>query len=173
MRFAHVLLVAAVLLSFGVFPASVRGDQIEIDTDSFAAIAYSPSTGEFGYAHSYEDRESAEKAALDACSPKDARIVCWINNGFCALALGDDKSAWGVGYEYAGGASNTDAMATAVAECKKRTTGAHVALCLSSDGQYVHKPKRRTVAKSDADSDAARSKKTKDDARETADKPKS
>ena len=80
-RHAPVLLVVAFLLPMGAFPAVVRGGQIDIDPDSVAAIAYSPSTGEFGYAYNYEDRESAEKAALKNCSPKDARIVCWVKSG--------------------------------------------------------------------------------------------
>ena len=168
MRHAPVLLVVAFLLPMGAFPAVVRGGQIDIDPDSVAAIAYSPSTGEFGYAYNYEDRESAEKAALKNCSPKDARIVCWVKSGFCALALGDDKSAWGTGYQYDNGSNNTDAMDTAVAECKKRTTGAHVVLCLSSDGQYIYKPKPRTAAKSDG----AKKDNTNKDAGETAEKPK-
>ena len=147
MRYAIAFLVVAFLLPIGAFPAALRGGQIDIDPDSVAAIAYSPSTGEFGYAYNYEDRESAEKAALKNCSPKDARIVCWVKSGFCASALGDDKSAWGTGYEYDNGSNNTDAMGTAVAECKKRTTGAHVVLCLSSDGQYIYKPKPQSDAK--------------------------
>ena len=83
--------------------------------------------------------------------------------------LGDDKSAWGTGYQYDNGSNNTDAMDTAVAECKKRTTGAHVVLCLSSDGQYIYKPKPRTAAKSDG----AKKDNTNKDAGETAEKPKS
>ncbi len=146
MRFAHVLAAAVLVSPLGAFGGFLRADTIEIDPDSFAAIAYCPSTGEFHYAYGYDDRWSAQKAAMDRCKAKDARIVCWVNEGFCALALGDDN-AWGVGYSYGGGSNNTEAMNNALEECKKRTTGAHVVVCLSSDGQYIHKPEPRPAVK--------------------------
>jgi hypothetical protein len=168
MRFAYVLSVAVLLSPCGTFPSVAWADEIEIDSDSFAAVADSPSTGEFGFAYNYGDRWSAEQAALDSCHPKDARVVCWVNNGFCALALGDDKSSWGTGYEYGDGASNTAAIDTAIAECKNRTTGVHIMICLSSDGQYIYKPKP-PVAKSDV----AKADKPRNDVPKTAEKPKS
>jgi hypothetical protein len=133
------LRVIALLAAVGVFTTVARASDstIEIDSHSFAAIAYSPATGKYGYAYNYRSRSAAEKAALEKCDAEDARIACWVNRGFCALALGDDKTCWGVGWRYGGGSSNTDAKDTALKECGNRTTGAHIVLCLSSDGQYV------------------------------------
>jgi hypothetical protein len=148
MRLARIFAAALLILPFGTFSGVVRADEISIDEDSYAAVAYSPSTGDFRYAYGYGDRDDAEQAALEGFHAKDARIVCWVNNGFCALALGDDKSAWGVGYEYGDAASNTEAMGTAMEECRKRTKGAHIVLCLSSDGQYIYKPQRPATGKS-------------------------
>ena len=73
--------------------------------------------------------------------------MCWINEGFCALAVGDDKSTWGTGWVSGGGCSSIDAKNNALAECKKRAAGAHVVLCLSSDGQYIDEPQEPSPAK--------------------------
>ncbi len=159
MKCAHFLAVAVLISPLAVAGVLRADNTIEIDPDSFAAIAYSPTTGEFHYAYGYDDRWSAQKAALDRCKAKDARIVAWVNEGFAALAAGDD-GAWGVGYTYGGGSNNKEAMNTAIEECKKRTTGAHIIVCLSSDGQYIYKPepppaKKPNEPKKDVDKDKA------------------
>lgn len=139
--------VIALLAAAGLFAAVMRANdnEIEIDRHSFAAIAYSSATGKYGYAYNYRSRSEAEKAALRECGAEDARIACWVNRGFCALALGDDKTCWGVGWRYGNGSSNTDAKKSALEECGKRTTGAHIAVCLSSDGQYIWEPSKSTI----------------------------
>ncbi len=136
MRRTHV---AVLLVLAGVLLPAAWADVIDIDEASFAAIAYSPATGEFRYACGYGSRGSAERAALGACKAQDARIVCWVNNGFCALALGNDQKYWGVGWSYGDGASTTEAVRFALQECNRRTTAARIVLCLSSDGQYFYK----------------------------------
>lgn len=111
---------------------SARADVIYFDGDTYAAIAYSPSTGKYGWANGYGTRTGAESAALNNCKYSDARIVTWVHNGFCALALGDDKSRWGIGYSYGDGATNTYARNRAVEECRKRTSNAHAVLVICS-----------------------------------------
>src|SRR4051812_10555301 len=108
-----------------------------INPERFAAIAYSPSTGKYGYSYNYRSRSAAESAALEHLPQPDARIVCWVQAGFCALAKGDDKSEWGVGYSYGKGARTEDAREAAVEECGKRTTHPYLAVLLLSDGQLV------------------------------------
>jgi hypothetical protein len=124
-----------------LFAAFVQAEEehrtLEISRSSYAAIAYSPATGKYGYAYDYRSRKAAEKAALEQCGADDARIACWVNFGFCALAVGDDKSCWGVGYKYGNGANNRKTGNEALENCKSRTIGAHVAVILSSDGQYI------------------------------------
>jgi hypothetical protein len=137
---AVVMLTGLGLLSLPA-PAAAT-DVVVFDGDTYAAIAYSPSTGKWGYSYNYGSRWSAERAALSRCEGKDARIVAWVNNGFCALSLGDDKSAWGVGYSYGDGATNTFAKRRALAECGNRTTNARIVLCICSTDQVrpeVHK----------------------------------
>jgi len=122
-----------------VFAPAASAQSLHVSSDSYAAIAYSPETGFFGYSYNDGSRWAAEKAALKRCQGSDARIVCWVNRGFCVLALGDDKSCWGAGWSYGDGASNTEAINRALTECRRRTTGARLILCLVSDGQYVEK----------------------------------
>lgn len=129
------LVVAVALTSFGLLgPVQNMWAQrvIVFDGDTYAAIAYSPSTGKYGYASNYGSRWAAETAALRNCAAKDAQIVTWVNNGFCALAVGDDVSAWGIGYSYGDGATNTYAKQRALLEAQKRTKNARVLLCVCS-----------------------------------------
>src|SRR5690349_7855639 len=65
---------------------AAAGDQtIDINRYSFGAIAYSPTTGKFGYSYNYRNRATAEKVALQNCHAVDARVVGWVNAGFLAL----------------------------------------------------------------------------------------
>ena len=123
------------------------GDQrtITINRDSFAAIAYSPATGKYGFAYDLRSRAAAEKAALENCKAEDARVVAWVNDGFCALALGADKTCWGAGWSYGPGSNNDKATEFAVEDCKKRTTGGRAVLVLSSDGQYFWDLRQHTT----------------------------
>jgi hypothetical protein len=114
----------------------VQAQQVIVyDGDTYAAIAYSPTTGKYGYAYNHGSRWAAQTAALRSCKADDARIVTWVHNGFCALALGDDVSAWGIGYSYGDGATNTYAKQRALHECSKRTNGAGIVVCICSVGR--------------------------------------
>lgn len=148
----------AITLAFlaGLFPPAVRAADkwITVSRYSYAAIAYSPTTGAYRYAYNYGSRQAAENAALKAMNDKDARIVCWVNQGFCVLALGDDKSTWGVGWKHGHGANFLDAQMTALEECRKRTTGARIMIGISSDGQIIHEPFKYSAAPQTAPSTA-------------------
>ena len=117
---------------------------IDVSDDSYAAIAFAPSTGNFRYAYNYGSRYSAEQAALRGMPEKDAKIVCWVNRGFCALAIGDDGS-YGTGWTFGDDATNTEAMDTALRNCREHTKTARIVLCLVSDGQYIYEPKPTAV----------------------------
>jgi tetratricopeptide (TPR) repeat protein len=142
----YLFLAAAFAAGCCALPSAVRAENepqvIDIDSDSCAAIAYSPSTGKWAYSYSYGDRWSAEKAAIEACKEEDAQALCWVNEGFCALALGKDKEHWGWGTSYGSDASSAEAANIAVEKCKERTTDVHIVLCLSSDGKFIQKPQR-------------------------------
>ena len=62
-----------------MFAAFVQGQAdrtIEISGNSFAAIAYSPATGKYGYVTDERSRAAAEKGALEKCGAEDVRIAC-------------------------------------------------------------------------------------------------
>src|SRR3981189_1137450 len=125
MKRRHLFPVALLAMSLFAPATQAAGDDhsIEIGHNSYAAIAYSPATGKYAYAYDCRSRAAAEKAALEKCGADDATIACWINHGFCALALGSDKSCWGAGWEYGNGANNQRAKEKALDDCRNRTTG--------------------------------------------------
>jgi hypothetical protein len=80
-----------------------RAGATELDkTDFWAAIAISPSTGKYASSCEYRPFDLAERAAREKCNAPDARAVVLCGNGWCALALGDEKPGkdfgWGVGW---------------------------------------------------------------------------
>ena len=131
-KFVKMLVLAMTLTSALSLPGAARSDTYYLSGNTYAAIAYSPSTGDYGFGYNFGTRAGAEQRALKDCNGDDAQIVTWVNNGFCALALGDDQSRWGYGYSWGGGASNVEAKQRALKQCQSRTTGAHIVLCISS-----------------------------------------
>jgi hypothetical protein len=128
-----VLFVLGGFASLSPTPTARADEVIVFNGDTYAAIAYSKSTGNYGYAYNHGSRAAAEASALKYCKADDAFIVCWVNNGFCALALGDDREAYGYGYSFGDGATNTSAKNRALLEARRRTTNAHLVLCVCSE----------------------------------------
>ena len=140
MKSPRTFVIATLAVAAGVWPGfqdTATGREITIAEGSIAAIAYSPTTGKYGLAYDFRDRKSAEKDALSKCGAADAEIVTWVEKGFCALALGEDQSCWGVGWSFGNGASTTKAKQYALDDCRKRTTRVHIEVSLSSDGQIL------------------------------------
>lgn len=71
-------------------------------TDYWAAISISPSTGKYASTCEWTARENAERSSREKCNAPDARTVVLSCNGWCALALGDQKPGkdfgWAVGW---------------------------------------------------------------------------
>ena len=66
--------------------------------DTYAAIAYSPETGRYGYGFRCSSKEEAGQEAIRQCHADDARALIYTYNAWCALAVGDNGaygSAWG------------------------------------------------------------------------------
>lgn len=97
-------------------------------TDFWAAIAYSPATGKFGCSGNWIGRDTATRAAKDNCNADDARPVVVVGNGWCALALGKDKSAWGVGW----GPDRATAEQNALEAGRQRTSGCRVVFSINA-----------------------------------------
>jgi hypothetical protein len=65
--------------------------------NKYAAIAYSESTGQYGYTYGYDDQCAAENDAIANSGACDARVVVEVENGWAALALGPDGT-WGAAW---------------------------------------------------------------------------
>lgn len=125
---AKLLLLMVVAVQWQGFSAPALAT--EIDFDRFAAVAFSPSTGEYGYGWDCPSRWTAETAALRNCPAADAKVVGWVKGGWLVLAIGHDNS-YGVGWEFGNGAVNTDAARRAIARLKEsgQTAKTLVYLC--------------------------------------------
>jgi serine/threonine-protein kinase len=121
MRFAPRFLTVAILALATLAPSqqTAKAD-VSIDFDRYAAIAYSPKTGKFGYAWNWGSRSQAESQALSECKADDAKVVGWVKGGWLALAVADDN-AYATGYEYGDGASSANACQKAIDDCKEQT----------------------------------------------------
>ena len=64
---------------------------------AFGAIAYSPSTGSYGYWYGANCRAEAENGALNNCGGADRQIVVWVQNGWASLAV-NNEGRWGYGW---------------------------------------------------------------------------
>jgi hypothetical protein len=136
------LLVLSLLTFAGLnVSASAARAEVQIDFGTYAAVAYSPSTGKFGYAWNWRSRGKAEAVALANCKAADAKVVGWVKAGWLVLAVSDDNS-YGVGYSFGRGAANTDAMHQALADCAKHNKSGNppkikVCLCSGNFGPRV------------------------------------
>ena len=81
---------------------------------SFGAIAYSRSTGAYGYSYKYANRAEAEKRAIQECGKNDCEVAAWFFNNCGALVTGSN-GAWGAGY----GDNERTAQVAARARCAK------------------------------------------------------
>jgi len=63
----------------------------------YGAIAYSNSSGKYGYSYGCSSRSTAERLALNKCAASDRRIVVWVSKGWAALAV-NDANRWGTGW---------------------------------------------------------------------------
>lgn len=92
------------------------------------AIAYSESTGNWGYATG--GGRSSVYNAIQNCKAADAKIIAQKFDCWMALALGDDKSAFGWGFA----GNRIEAESFALEDCKKRTANAKIVLSFCTNG---------------------------------------
>ena len=98
-------------------------------SDHYAAIAYSPSTKNWGYSYNYSSLQAAQNAAVSHCKAADAKPMGWASNGaYCALALGTN-GAYACGY----GPTAQAAQNNALAECAKFGADCKVVKCVRSN----------------------------------------
>ncbi len=99
--------------------------------DLYAAIAYSRSTGNSGYAFNFATRAGAEARALERCGASDCSIYVWVRNGCCALAVGDGNR-YGWSWRY-GANAYSEARSRAMAECNARTGNCRIVAWTCTD----------------------------------------
>ncbi len=129
-HFSKPILVSCLCLA-GLFGHASLAQVDSIDFSTYAAVAYSSSTGSYGYAWNYGTRGEAEQVALSRRTAADARIVGWAQGGWLALAIGENN-AYGVGWEYGDGATNTVAQRRAIDECHSHSEKVRTLICLCS-----------------------------------------
>lgn len=96
--------------------------------DYFAAIAYSRSTGTYGYSFGKYSQADAEREALNNCDTADREIIGWVRNAHGALAVGDDKQQFG----WAWGMTRSAAQQAALENCQARTSNSRIAVTVFS-----------------------------------------
>jgi len=87
----------------------------ERTTDKHAAIAYSPTTGRYGYAHDFATPESAKQRALSECNVADCEIKGYVKNGCGVLAKDRNGNV-----NIASAGSEVEAKRLALIECRRR-----------------------------------------------------
>lgn len=95
----------------------------------YGAIAYSPSSGAYGYSYNYPSRYTAESRALNECAARGGgcRVMVWFRNACGALATGAGRA-----YGWAWNTSRSAARARALAECRARTSGCYIRVLVCS-----------------------------------------
>ena len=88
---------------------------------SFAAIAYSPWTGNTGISWGQPTLGHAQSVALGYCASPDCHIAAWVNRGCTALAAG-----WNRQYGWAYGPNLWDVQNRALLYCGRTSYGCRV-----------------------------------------------
>jgi hypothetical protein len=118
---------ARVFLFLFIALALVIGPALQA-ADTYAAIAYSPKSGRYGYGKGYPSKSQAIARALRECGSRNARTN-WCRNAWIALALSDSSpGGWGSSW----GSTADAARSGALAECRARNPDARVVICVSS-----------------------------------------
>jgi Domain of unknown function (DUF4189) len=93
----------------------------------YGAIAYSQSTGTWGYSRGYQTRTAAERTALAYCPAPDAAVVMWGTNLCIALAVGEG-GAWGA----AGNEDQLTAEREALRFCRQYAQSCRIAVVVET-----------------------------------------
>ena len=122
----HVILLIVGILAFGTRPTLVAAEG-----DTYAAIAFSPSTIHWAYVNGEKTKERALAHALKKCNRSDA-LTNLCRNSYIALAISDrSRGGWGSSF----GVTCEIARSKAVAEClANNNPDGRAVLCVSSRG---------------------------------------
>jgi len=115
-------------------------DASRVPARSYGAMAYSKSTGGYGYAWGQATRADAERVALRNCDGSDASIEVHGQNAWIAFAHGSDGAS---GWAWSD-SSAADARKRAAAQCAKHGAVGRI------QGASLHTSSGRTWAKFEA-----------------------
>src|SRR5206468_3869029 len=99
------------------------------DGDAFAAIVFSPN-GKYGFASKASTKDQAIDDAKEQCRATGSLTAVWVENGFVALAIGDNGTV---------DADTGRTQEEAEQKVLKRVRDAggvnpHIVICIDSDG---------------------------------------
>jgi serine/threonine-protein kinase len=89
---------------------------------NYGAIAYSQSTGCWGYSYNYGSRQAAISEALRRCGESDCQWKVWFKNSCGALAKAENGA---LGWSW-GADSRAEAEARALEECESRGSNCEI-----------------------------------------------
>lgn len=126
----RIRLVALLLLVLNpiVMPALQARQTDDNYTTYYAAIAFSQSTGRWGYSTGFSAEVNARRQSLRNCVAKDCKVVLMVGNGYAALALGDDTTAYGFGHSKGADVARRFALDA----CSKRTRNCKIVVPVHS-----------------------------------------
>ncbi len=113
------------VLTVGIIFSSI----VDSEAQQFGAIAYSESTGNYGYSHGYRSRDEAIWLAERRCGASDCRWKVWFRDSCGALAKADNGA---LGYSHGYGSAE-QARHRALAECSRRGSNCRI-LCWACSG---------------------------------------
>ncbi len=117
--------VRAILLLLIAF-AFASSNSADAGPTRYAAIAFSPETGAYGYGNGFASKAGAIQRAQIECGGPDM-VTKWCKNAWIALAVSDDG-----GYGWAWAKTAAAARAAAVENCLEQNDTARVVICVSS-----------------------------------------
>jgi Domain of unknown function (DUF4189) len=91
--------------------------------DYYGAIAYSPSTGAYGFSYDHYSQAEAENRAMAECRARagDCQLPLWFRNACGALAVGSG-GGWGTGW----GTDQGLAESYAIQTCSRNTNSCQI-----------------------------------------------
>jgi hypothetical protein len=118
---ALAILVVLSALALVFVPSPMHAEDKQIDPGKYAAIAFSPKTGKYGFSWNHNSQADAEKAALAELKDiEDAKNLSWVKFGWTVLVVSADN-AYGYDTSYGEGATEGEVIEKAITQLRKHS----------------------------------------------------
>lgn len=119
-----------ILFAAVVASAAMTAPVAALADDLFGALAYSSSTGSFGWSTGFNTRRAAEREALGNCGDQanDCEIATYFQNACGSIAAGSN-GGWGADWADHMGEAERKAMRI----CRKNDTGCSIVVTKCAD----------------------------------------